>query len=160
MEINGIPLHPLVVHAAVVLTPLAVLFGIAFAVRPSWRYLLRWPTALLAVAACGDLWIAKFSGQWFRDDLLEQKRITQALIDTHQARGTFLAWVSIAFLVLVVLGFWKLGGPSGFRSGRGAKAMGERWLELVLPTSIVVVGLVVLVWTILTGDAGARAVWG
>jgi len=160
MEINGIPLHPLVVHAAVVLAPLAVLFGIAFAVRPSWRYLLRWPTALLAVGACGGLWVAKLTGQQFRDDLLEQKRITQQLIDTHQSRGTVLAWVSIAFLALVVIGFWKLGGPSGFRSGRGEKAMGEGWLELVLPASIVVVGLVVLVWALLTGDAGARAVWG
>jgi uncharacterized membrane protein len=35
--INGIPLHPLVVHAIVVLLPLATLGTIAIAVRPRWR---------------------------------------------------------------------------------------------------------------------------
>ncbi|MCW2828706.1 MAG: hypothetical protein JWQ67_2322, partial [Marmoricola sp.] len=34
---NGIPLHPLVVHAVVVLLPLAILGTIAIAVRPGWR---------------------------------------------------------------------------------------------------------------------------
>ena len=43
MEINGVPLHPLVVHAVVVFAPLAALFGIAYAVLPNWRWALRWP---------------------------------------------------------------------------------------------------------------------
>ena len=35
--INGLPVHPLVVHAVVVLLPLAALGTIALAVRPAWR---------------------------------------------------------------------------------------------------------------------------
>ncbi len=35
--IAGLPIHPLVVHAVVVLLPLACLATIAVAVRPSWR---------------------------------------------------------------------------------------------------------------------------
>ena len=35
--INGLPVHPLVVHAVVVLLPLATLGLIAIAVRPAWR---------------------------------------------------------------------------------------------------------------------------
>ena len=35
--INGMPLHPLVVHGVVVLLPLAALGTIAIAVRPVWR---------------------------------------------------------------------------------------------------------------------------
>ena len=35
--INGVPIHPLVVHAVVVLLPLAVLGTIAIVVRPAWR---------------------------------------------------------------------------------------------------------------------------
>ncbi|MEV4388804.1 DUF2231 domain-containing protein, partial [Micromonospora sp. NPDC049580] len=35
--VNGLPLHPLVVHAVVVLLPLAALGVAALAVRPSWR---------------------------------------------------------------------------------------------------------------------------
>ena len=45
MEIAGLPLHPLVVHAAVVLIPLTALLAVAFAVLPRWRWLVRWPTA-------------------------------------------------------------------------------------------------------------------
>ena len=43
MEINGLPLHPLVVHAVVVLSPLAALGGLLYAAVPRWRWWLRWP---------------------------------------------------------------------------------------------------------------------
>ena len=49
MELNGVPLHPLVVHAVVVLGPLAALTGLAYAFVPQWRWLLRWPLFVLAV---------------------------------------------------------------------------------------------------------------
>ena len=51
MEIGGLPLHPLVVHGAVVFTPLAALALIVFAILPRYRYLTRWPAAILAVIA-------------------------------------------------------------------------------------------------------------
>ncbi|GAA4243047.1 DUF2231 domain-containing protein [Dactylosporangium darangshiense] len=35
-KINGLPVHPLVVHAAVALLPLAAIGVIAIAVRPAW----------------------------------------------------------------------------------------------------------------------------
>jgi hypothetical protein len=41
MTFAGLPLHPLVVHAAVVLTPLAALLVVGSAVLPRW--LTRWP---------------------------------------------------------------------------------------------------------------------
>ena len=41
-SILGLPIHALVVHAAVILIPLAALLGIAF-LRPVWRMPLRWP---------------------------------------------------------------------------------------------------------------------
>ena len=62
MEIFGLPVHVLVVHGAVVLTPLAALATIAFAVLPKWRYLTRWPAVALAVAATCALWAARLSG--------------------------------------------------------------------------------------------------
>ena len=46
-RINGIPLHPLVVHGIVVLLPLALLGTILIAVRPQWRR----PYGPLVVAA-------------------------------------------------------------------------------------------------------------
>ena len=49
MEFNGLPLHPLVVHAVVILGPLAGLTGLAYAFVPRWRWLLRWPLVALSL---------------------------------------------------------------------------------------------------------------
>ena len=156
MEIFGLPMHVLVVHAAVVFTPLAVTATILFAVLPRWRYLSRWPAVILALAATGSVWMARLSGE----DLQEARNLPDQLIETHQARGQVLALVMIAFLVLTLLGARLLGGPSGLTSGRGAVAVREAWMETVVPIALVVVSLVALVYVVLTGDAGSRAVWG
>ena len=47
--VNGLPVHPLVVHAVVVLLPLACLGTIAIAVRPVWRE--RYGVLVVACAA-------------------------------------------------------------------------------------------------------------
>ena len=66
MEINGLPLHPLVVHAAVIFGPLAALAALGYLV-PRWRDTLRWPMVGLAVIATGALVLAYFSGGDFLD---------------------------------------------------------------------------------------------
>ncbi len=50
-QINGLPVHALVVHAAVVFVPLLVLGAIAYAVVPRWRPRVGWAVVLLAIAA-------------------------------------------------------------------------------------------------------------
>ena len=62
MEIAGLPLHPLVVHAAVVLIPLTALLTIGLAVLPRWRWLLRWPTAGASVLCIVLAYVATTSG--------------------------------------------------------------------------------------------------
>jgi hypothetical protein len=156
MEIFGLPAHALVVHAAVVLTPLAVLLAIGFALRPSWRYLLRWPTAVLAVVATASVWLSRLTGP----SLQHERSLPDAFVETHRSRANVLFFVMIAFLVLALLGTLLLGGPSGLASGRGGRDRAAGFVEVVLPLALVVVGIVVTVWLVLTGDAGARMVWG
>jgi hypothetical protein len=162
MEVFGLPAHVLVVHAAVVLTPLAALATIVFAVVPKWRYLTRWPAAILAVMATGAVWTARITGKSFFDkrfaSLPGDNPVREAIV-AHQSRGNVLSLVIIAFLVLTLLGVWLLGGPSGFASGRGARPRGEDWVEIVVPIAMVLVSVVTLVYVVLTGDAGARAAW-
>ena len=156
MEIFGLPAHVLVVHGAVVLTPLSALATIAFAVFPRWRYLTRWPTALLALAATGAVWGARLTGK----SLQATRGLPQALIQTHESRGKVLAFVMIAFLLLTLVGARLLGGPTGLTSGKGEVAKAAPWAELVIPLLLVAVSIVAVVWVFLTGDAGARATWG
>src|SRR3954452_14558081 len=156
MHVTGLPLHPLVVHAAVVFIPLAVLAAVVFAVVPGWRYLTRWPTVVLSAAAFVSVWIARLSGT----SLLDEKPQLRVLIHTHEERGRQLSVLMILFLVVVLLAAWSLSGASGLASGRGARESPAAVLDKVLPAVVVVAALLVLVWVVLTGDAGSRAVWG
>ena len=63
MELNGVPLHPLVVHAVVVLGPLAALTGLAYAAVPRWRWLLRCPLVALAAVVAVVALVAVAAGE-------------------------------------------------------------------------------------------------
>jgi len=156
MEIAGLPFHALVLHAAVVLAPLAALLAIAYALLPRWRYLTRWPTVVMAVVALVTVWMSRLSGQ----SLLDSRPELAPLVREHQERGQLLSLLTILFTVVVVVAFWGLGGPSGFSSGSGARTMRSAAIDRGLSLAVVGASLLVLVWVFLTGDAGARAVWG
>ena len=156
MEIGGLPLHPLVVHAAVVLTPLAVLAVIAFAVRPAARWLTRWPAMLLTLAAFASVWVARLSGNALVDSRPELERLVQ----DHSQRGELLSLVVTGLLLVTALGAWSLGGPSPLVSGRGAVESKVPALDRVLPWVLVLAAVGSLVVVVLAGDSGSRAVWG
>ncbi len=61
--IGGLPVHALVVHAVVVLGPLAALLLVGYAARPGWRAGLRWPTVGLSAVAAVSAAVATSSGE-------------------------------------------------------------------------------------------------
>ncbi len=62
MEINGLPLHALVNHAAVVFGPLAALAGVLYAV-PRFRDYLRWPLVASVLVLLVSVWASYLSGR-------------------------------------------------------------------------------------------------
>ncbi len=154
MEFNGLPLHPLVVHAAVILAPAAAAAGVAYAAMPRWRWLLRWPLVLLAVAAAGAVYVAKLAGQDLLDDrFAEATGELRDQIALHEDRGNLLVWVALGFLVVALFAAWALGGPSALASGRGARdtqGAAVAWAAVVL----VVLGAVALAGLTALGGAG------
>lgn len=147
MEINGLPLHPLVVHAAVVFGPLAGIAGVLYAAVPPWREWLRWPLVGLALVAVGSVWVSYLSGGDLRDARFASA--TGPLVerlDTHEDRADQLRVIATVFAVLAVL-------TAGAHHRRGALQMG-------LVALMGIAGLATVVWSVLTGDAGARATWG
>jgi uncharacterized membrane protein len=156
MEIAGLPLHPLVVHAAVVLIPLSAALAIAFAVLPRWRWLSRWPTAAFAVVAAALAWVARLSGS----SLLDSRPELARLVAEHQDRGELLSLVSLPYALLVVVAAWSMAGTSALASGRGAQESRIPALEKVLPALVVLASLAMMVVVVLAGDSGSRAVWG
>jgi hypothetical protein len=154
MTVNGIPAHPLVVHAAVVLVPLAAVFAGAYAVWPRRRWQTRTPALVLAVVAAGAVQLATMTGDQLKTSLHENT----ALIRTHEHWAGLLQTAMWALAGLVVVAWWALPhqSPLPDRGDRG----GVRLLSVPLVVLLPVAALVVLVLVVLTGDAGARAVWG
>jgi len=147
MEINGLPLHPLVVHAAVVFGPLAAAAAVTYAVVPRWRDRLRWPMLVVVIAATASIWAAYYTGINFRasKDFFNQPPVA-AKIDRHAHLAGILRWVTTALAVVAVLAAW-LHARTGV-------------VRLVLSAGLVVAGVATLVYVALTGDAGAQTVWG
>jgi hypothetical protein len=152
---GDLPLHVLVIHLTVLVLPVAALTAIVYALVPKWRWLLRWPTLVLGVGALVCAYVAKESGEAFVAAVPQ----LQPLVKVHQDRGDLLFWFVLVFALVAVAAFLLLTGPSALASGKGAKATKSRPLELVMSAAIVVIGVIVIVQTIRTGDAGAKAVW-
>jgi uncharacterized membrane protein len=153
MEFNGIPLHPLVVHAAVVFTPLAALAAVVFVLVAKWRELLRWPAAVLVVVAAGTDWVARITGRNLFSKLTAQG-LHNKWLNIHQQRANVLVWLVLGLAVVVVLAALTI--PAGDRLARLQVSP-----AVVLGLQVVVVGVAVasLVYVYLTGDAGARSIW-
>jgi hypothetical protein len=157
MTFNGLPLHPLIVHVVVVFAPLAGVGGIVYAVRPSWRWWLRWPFVASAVIAAGAGVLAAQSGY-----SLEHMRHLQQLasVRTHQHRGSILRWVLLGFLVPTGLAAWLLGGGSPVTSGWGSRDGRTGALAIGIQVLVVASSVFLLYWVFVTGDSGARSIWG
>jgi hypothetical protein len=153
MELNGVPLHPLVVHAVVVLGPLAALTGLVYAFVARWRWLLRWPLVVLALVTAVTAFIAVQAGE----ALLDLRPELEPLVEEHEERGELLRNVALGYALVSLLAAWALGGTSALASGKGA-----RQTRLGVPVTVLLaVGAVALaVCLFLAGDSGSRAVWG
>lgn len=154
MEINGVPLHPLVIHAVVVFVPLAAIVAIAMSL-PKWRWLARWPALLLTLGATAAAYVATLTGK-----NLEKDRGLAALplVKTHVEWGNRLMLAMWIFAALVVVAFWALPHVTRLSGGRDRVAKVAA-LEKPLMVLVPLAAVAVLVLVVLTGDAGARAVW-
>ena len=141
MEINGLPVHALVVHAAVVFGPLAALAGIAYGVVPRWRDWLRWPLVVTATLALVSIWVSYLSGE----NLEEKLGISGPLLETHEERAGILRWSVTGFAVATYVAAWLHTRPGRARYALAGVVAG--------------LGALTLVYTVLTGDAGAQMVW-
>ena len=153
-QINGLPVHVLVLHAAVVFVPLLALGAVVYALVPRWRPRTGWALVLLAIAAPASAWVAKASGTDLYNRLVGQglSGPGKEILDDHMSFGTRTAWFALALgvvsLVMVAL-TWRRGGTR-------LPLIGELGGAVVLIVLAAFAGYYVFQ----TGDSGANAVWG
>lgn len=138
--INGLPLHPLVVHVAVVFVPLTSLALIVIALFPKLQSKYLDLVTLSALVALGSTLLAKESGEKFSARVgfpVEHAELGEQLVAiTALLTGAIVAW---NFLVRI--------------------KRGDSMLAKLAKFGGVLVALVALYVTFQTGHSGAKATW-
>jgi hypothetical protein len=137
---QGLPVHALIVHATVVLLPLMCLVTVLVAVRPRLRAKYAWWTFAADVALIALCYATTQSGS-----RLEDRLGASPAIQKHADLGHQLIWFVLALAVTALV-------VALVKDRGGSFAAGASVL-----TAIAAVLLVV--WTVRVGHAGAEAVW-
>jgi uncharacterized membrane protein YqjE len=150
-QINGLPVHVLVLHAAVVFVPLLALGAIVYAVVPRWRLRINWAVAILAVITPITCFVTKESGQKLYNRLVGGGMKGKPLDDLnkHMSFGTHTFWWVLALGIVTLVMLILTWGPRRLPMIAGAAG------------SVVMVVLAVIAgyYVYRTGDSGATVVW-
>lgn len=156
-ELNGLPLHPLIVHFVVVAFPGAAVLLLLSAFWPTARRRLGIITPLLALASLIAVPLAASSGE-----SLEEKVDGSALLETHTELGdTLLPWAIAVFVVAAALWAWQhyVLTPDAARPHPTLNATTRRVVAIVLTVLVLISSIGAIVTTVRIGDSGAKAVW-
>jgi uncharacterized membrane protein len=138
-SIFGIPAHPLLVHAVVVLLPLSAIGMIAMVFIPPFRgKVQKFFVAGTLVVATGSAFLAKESGETLRS--------VNGVSEYHQEWGSRTFYAALALVVLSSIWFWLDTKP---------RSVYKRITGLL----VVLVSLAAITATVLAGHSGAQSVW-
>lgn len=153
--IDGLPLHPLLVHGAVVLLAVAGLAQVAAVLLPRFRAWLDWGLPALGVVTAAVVQVTASLGEELEDVVGE----TQA-VETHSEWGELAATVALLLAAVMVV-HWAL------TSHTLPQRWADRWPWLrsrAVVTTVAWLSLLVavaaIVLDVLAGHSGATSVWG
>ena len=156
-RVFGLPAHPLLVHGAVVLVPLAAAAFLVAGARDSWRHAYYLPVTLSAVAGGVFAFLAKVSGE----PLSETVRRAGARVGEHPEQGDTAFFFAMLFATAVVGVYVFHRYEGGMRSLLGIQSWPR--LPVSYHTALYVATAPLAVLAILTmviaGHSGAELVW-
>lgn len=118
LTVDGIPAHPLVVHAVVVLLPLAAVGTLLVVARPVWRRQLGVWVLLLAVVGVASVPVAQRTGA----QLAESTGGGSPLVAVHATRASTLLLPALVFLALLAATVFLGRRADAAAAGSGADA--------------------------------------
>jgi uncharacterized membrane protein len=152
-QIDGLPVHILVIHAAVVFVPLLALGAIVFAVVPRWRSRIGWAVIALAIIGPIVTFVSKESGEKLYDRTVKNgaKGTFLDKLNTHLNYGSHLFWWVFALgVVTLVLTIPTLRKPGSL----------PKVAEIAVSVVAIVLAMFAGYYVYRTGDSGAHAAWG
>lgn len=143
-EVWGLPLHPLVIHAVVVLVPLTAVGALLMALRPRFSKRFGVIVVIGAFLSAVSAFLAKESG--------ENLAGTRPVSGEHVMAGDVVPLPVLGFAVLLTV-FWLFDrGVPGNRSR-------PVWLK-ALAVAVVIAAIACTYLVIRAGHTGALSVWG
>lgn len=150
----GLPAHPLFVHAAVVLVPLAAIGTVAIAVWSAARRRIGWIVVALGFVAFGSALLAQSSGESLEEQVDETE-----LAEEHGEMGESMPWFALPIPILAT-GVMVL-------DRRQAKDVADgvahsAWMGpavIVVSVAAVLASVVGTVKIAQVGHSGAKATW-
>jgi uncharacterized membrane protein len=140
--VSGLPLHPLLVHAAVVLLPVMGVVTPLVVARASWRPALRW-VVVADFVTFGGIFVTAQAGEALQSRL--SQAVGRPVAHDHGELGDLL--IPVALLLFLA----ALGAMFAVRRG-----------GFLVPASVIVVSLIGVLgvgMTVAVGHSGAQASW-
>jgi len=140
----GLPLHPLLVHSAVVLIPLVAIGALVMSYLPSFSRRHGKIILILAVIAQVSVFLAKMSGEAFAE-------ILDKNVEKHAELGEITPLVTLPMVILIYL---------RWRMDRSGSTFGSVVIRRLTSVALVVASLISIIVIVLVGHSGASSVWG
>ena len=143
-SVAGLPLHPLVIHAAIVLIPLTAISALVMSYLPSFSRRYGKVTLVIALFAQASLFLAKLTGEAF-EEILDKN------VGNHAELGEIAPFVTLPMVALIYLR-WRL--------DRSGATVGSALVRRLTSLALIVASLASIVIVVLVGHSGAESVWG
>jgi hypothetical protein len=171
---RGIPVHPLIIHAAVVFIPLQIAAAIMYGFVPAWRRQIWWAVIGLAIIGPASAWAAKFSGEAFEQRLIQHNFGPQiiAKVNNHSSYAGVLAYLVLALGAVMLIQVWLATRPRHLAPVEGESAeiahdaatimgrpVGVKLLTYIAAVVALVLGVITAYYVFQTGDTGAHIAW-
>jgi hypothetical protein len=143
-SVAGLPLHPLVIHASIVLIPLVAIGALVMSYLPSFSRRYGKLILVIALFAQVSLFLAKFTGEAF-EEILDKD------MGKHAELGEIAPFITLPMVALIYLR-WRL--------DRSGATVGSAWVRRMTSIALIVAALASIVVIVLVGHSGAESVWG
>ncbi|GAA3868838.1 hypothetical protein GCM10022381_10220 [Leifsonia kafniensis] len=153
-QVNGLPLHVLLVHVVVILVPATALCLVLFALWPAARRRLGIVMAILGAIVIAVVPVTAQAGQWLKDRVADTPRI-----DAHAnlARGLW-PWTLALGILAIASWLWYF-FLSRRDTQRAPRAGTRRAIAILIAVLAIGIGGYATYQTVLIGEAGSRAIW-